>query len=322
MSSRGVQDSRFPNASQRRRRVVRIRLAAVGSLAAVAAVFAVIVFSSMAGSGSHPPNPSLQRSPGSAVGRPGVSSGTGKSATTAVPILAYHVINVPPPQSSASPRLYVPAVDFSMQMAALRAAGWHAVTLDQLRAHWTRGASLGPDKPIVITFDTGYASQSTNALPVLKRIGWVGVENLRVSGLPASEGGLTDVQIRGLVAAGWELDTQGLSQPDLTVLSPGQLRSEIAVARQELRSRYGVPVNWFCYPSGRYDATVVAAVRAAGFVGASTVIPGWVGAAGDRFRLPRLDVVGGTSPSALLSQIASAEGDAPPPPADRGSPTA
>jgi peptidoglycan/xylan/chitin deacetylase (PgdA/CDA1 family) len=221
-------------------------------------------------------------------------------------------------QSSASPDLYVPADEFSAQMDALKAGGWHAVTLDQLQAYWTRGASLGSGKPIVITFDGGYASHYTNALPVLKRLGWAGVENLPVSGLPPSEGGLTDAQVRGLIDAGWELDTQGIGQTDLTSLSAGQLSQELTGARQTLHSRYGVAVNWFSYPSGRYDPTVTAAVRDAGFAGSTTVVHGWASPQGDRFRLPRVPVVGGTAPSDLLSQIAAAEPNTSAPAASTG----
>ena len=71
-----------------------------------------------------------------------------------------------------------------------------------------------------------------------------------------------------------------------------------------------MPVNWFCYPSGHYDATVIAAVKAAGFVGSTTVIPGWASGGEDPYRLPRLRVLGGTTPSGLLSQIASSESTA------------
>jgi peptidoglycan/xylan/chitin deacetylase (PgdA/CDA1 family) len=187
------------------------------------------------------------------------------------------------------------------------------VTLDQLQAYWTRGVSLGPGKPIVLTFDSGYASQYTNALPVLERLGWRGVENLEVTGLPPSEGGLADAQIRALIAAGWELDSQGLSQADLTSLGTAALTEQVATARQTLRSRYGVPVNWFSYPSGDYDPTVIAAVRGAGFVGSTTVAPGWASRREDRYALPRLRVLGGTSPSALLAQIAAARSVTAPP---------
>jgi peptidoglycan/xylan/chitin deacetylase (PgdA/CDA1 family) len=313
MSFRDAQ-ARRRDRGERQPRVTRRRCAALGSLILVIAVVAVIVLGSGRGSGSHRLKAAAQRP----TKTDAISGSAPSPGTATVPILGYHVINVAPPQSSAPPGLYVSAEEFSSQMDALKANGWHAVTLDQLEAYWTRGAPLGPGKPIVITFDTGYASQYTNALPVLKRLGWVAVENLQVSGLPPSEGGLLDSQVRGLVAAGWELDTQGVSGADLITLDSDHLRAEVAGARQLLRSRYGIPVDWFSYPLGHYDATVITAVRAAGFVGSTTVIKGWASPQQDRFRLPRLQVLGGTSPPALLSQIASAKATTPAPPAYSG----
>ena len=61
--------------------------------------------------------------------------------------------------------------------------------------------------------------------------------------------------------------------------------------------------------------------RAAGFVGSTTVIPGWAGPSSDPYRLPRLRVLGGTSPSALLAQIATARAGSPPPSSYGGSGT-
>jgi peptidoglycan/xylan/chitin deacetylase (PgdA/CDA1 family) len=229
-----------------------------------------------------------------------------------VPVLMYHVIN-PPIPSAPYPGLYVPKAEFADQMRALKTAGWHAVTMDQLAAYWTRGVPLPPGKPIVLTFDNGYVSQYTNALPVLRRLGWVGVENIQLTGLPPSQGGLSEGQVRALIKAGWELDTQGMSHADLITLGPASLHYQVAIARQMLRRRYGVPVNWFAYPSGHYNATVIRALKAAGFVGSETVVPGWASPHEGRFRLPRLRVLGGTSPEALLAQIAAARGAAPPP---------
>ncbi len=246
---------------------------------------------------------------------------TGRPGTTAVPVLMYHVI-APPPPGAPFPGLYVPAAEFAAQMEALKSDGWHAVTLDQLKAYWTRGAPLGAGKPIVITFDNGYRSQYVNALPVLQRLHWVADENIQLSGLPPSQGGLADAQVRGLVAAGWELDTQGISHADLITLTPSALHYQVAIARQILRRRYGVPVNWFCYPSGHYDATVISAVHAAGFIGSTTVVPGWAAPSSDPYRLPRLRVLGDTSPAALLSQIAVARSASTPPTAYGGSGTA
>jgi peptidoglycan/xylan/chitin deacetylase (PgdA/CDA1 family) len=283
------------------------RFAALGSLILVLAVVVVIVLDSARGPGSHHTNSSLttsarrrhQRSSGSRVAVQAGSEG--------VPILVYHVINTQPAGSSANPALYVPADEFSSQMSALKAAGWHAVTLNQVEAYWTRGTSLGPGKPIVITFDNGYSSQYSNALPILKGLGWVGVENLEVSGVPASEGGLTATEIRGLIDAGWELDTQGLTHVDLATLDPTQLSNQVTASRQTLQSQFGVSVNWFSYPSGDYNPTVMAAVRSAGYLGAMTVNPGWARRQQNRFSLPRLVVAAGTSPSQLLARITSAQ---------------
>jgi peptidoglycan/xylan/chitin deacetylase (PgdA/CDA1 family) len=323
MSDFDIEARRSERAQQRRRRHRRRRFGVLGALVLVVAIVIAIVVGAAGGSSRKTSSEKLAKSNPHrrAAQRVGpvtpVAKGTGKAGKVSVPILMYHVIN-PPPARAPFPGLYVPSPEFAAQMQALKHAGYHAVTLDQLLAYWTRGVPLGHGKPIVLTFDNGYQSQYTNALPVLKQLGWAGVENIQLTGLPPAQGGLTETQVKGLISDGWELDTQGISHADLTTLDTSELRYQIEIARQELRSRYGVPVEWFCYPSGHYDATVVAAVRAAGFVGSTTVVPGWASGQTDRYRLPRLRVLGGTSPSALLAQIAGAEGDGPAPPSYNG----
>jgi peptidoglycan/xylan/chitin deacetylase (PgdA/CDA1 family) len=307
---------------QRRRAQVRRRRIVAGGLLVlvIAAIVATVASAVSGGAGSASraaaPRHAARHLAAARGARPRPSPpparGTGPPGTASVPILMYHVIN-PPPHSVPYPGLYVPAPEFAAQMHALKDAGWHAVTMDELQAYWTRGVPLGPGKPIVLSFDNGYASQYTNALPVLRSLGWVGVENIQLTGLPESQGGLTDAQVRGLIRAGWELDTQGISHADLIALDAAQLHYQVTTARQILQRRYHQPVNWFCYPSGHYNATVIAEVKRAGFIGSTTVIPGWAGPSDDRYRLPRLRVLGGTSPSALLAQIAAAQHSSLPP---------
>jgi peptidoglycan/xylan/chitin deacetylase (PgdA/CDA1 family) len=328
MESEQLYRRRAERAEIRRRRARRRRAVAVGALLVVVAAAGVAVASALGGgSGTKATTAASKGAAHRARTAPdaaathqarGASTAavlgppTGRPGTAAVPVLMYHVI-APPPPSAPYPGLYVLPGLFAQQMQGLKNAGWRPVTLDQLRAYWTRGARLPPGKPIVLTFDNGYRSQYTNALPVLKRLGWVADENIQLSGLPPSQGGLTDAQVRGLIDSGWELDTQGISHADLITLDSAELHDQVATARQIIRRRYGVPVNWFCYPSGHYNATVIDEVRAAGFVGSTTVVPGWAGPSSDMYTLPRLRVLGGTSPSALLDQIASSHGASPPP---------
>jgi len=340
MNEQELRARRLARQRAREARARRRRLFAVGALAVVAIVAIVIGLAAAGGGKTSPPTTATNAAQTGHHSAGGARSahvkaftasrlprttvtgtGTGKPGTATVPVLMYHVIN-PPPAGAPFPGLYVPSDEFAAQMQALKAAGWHAVTMDQLEAYWTRGVPLGPGKPVVLTFDNGYASQYENALPILKRLGWVGNENIQLTGLPPSQGGLTDSQVRGLIAAGWELDTQGISHADLITLDASQLKYQVASARETLRKRYSVPVNWFCYPSGHYDATVIAAVKAAGFVGSTTVIPGWATPREDPYRLPRLRVLGGTSPGALLQQIATAQSNGAPPASYGGSGTA
>ena len=236
----------------------------------------------------------------------------GPPGQDAVPILMYHVI-AEPPQGAPFPGLYVGPQEFTEQMLALKRGGWHAVTPDQVEAYWMQGRPLGAGRPIVVSFDNGYQSQFTQALPVLRQLGWVAEENLQLTGLPPSQGGLSQREIRGLIAAGWELDTQGFSHADLITLDAQQLNYQVAVSRRTLQHRYGVPVNWFCYPSGHYDPTVVAAVKAAGYTGSTTVVPGWAHRNDDPYRLHRLRVLRGTTGSQLLALLAGIREDPPAP---------
>jgi peptidoglycan/xylan/chitin deacetylase (PgdA/CDA1 family) len=306
MSFRGEQRGRTAKSGGHGFPMTPGRVGALGSLIVVAAAIVLIVIDSGPDKNSRPATLSSAPAAPSPKSKKAIRS-TAQPASTSVPILVYHVINAQPPGSSANPALYVPTSEFSSQMQTLKANGWHAVTLNQLEACWTHGTSLGPGHPFVITFDNGYASQYANALPVLKGLGWPAVENLQVNGLSPSDGGLSGAQIRGLIAAGWELDTQGVNHTNLTTLNTAELSNELTVARQMLQSTYGVPVNWFSYPSGDYNPTVTAAVRAAGYVGATTVNQGWASAQQDRFRLPSLPVTAGTTPAQLLAQIASAK---------------
>ena len=305
------------------RRSVRRRRLSVGLLAALAvAVLAIVLLAGHSGGGGQGTAPTASAGSTSAHLRAGsaqtAAAGartgalSGPPGTAPVPILMYHVI-APAPAGAPFPGLYVEPQEFAEQMQALKQAGWHAVTLDEVEAYWQRGVPLGTAKPIVLSFDNGYHSQYAQALPVLRSLGWVGDENLQLSGLPPSQGGLSRRQVRLMIRDGWELDTQGYSHADLITLDAEQLHYQVAVARQLLQQRFHVPVNWFCYPSGHYDPTVVAAVRDAGFTGSTTVVPGWAHPSDDRYRLPRLRVLGGTSATALLSLLAAVREDPPAP---------
>ena len=108
----------------------------------------------------------------------------------------------------------------------------------------------------------------------MQRRSWPGVLNLAVKNLQVS-GGLSEPKVRRLLADGWELASHTLTHPHLPGLDADNLTREVSRSRAVLREKFGAPVDFFCYPAGRYDANVIGAVRLAGYLGATTTIEGF-----------------------------------------------
>ena len=294
---------------QRRLRSRRRRIAA-GVLVLVAASAVAVVLLASSGGGDHTavlvPGAGRSRSSGGAGSAPSGGAGPVRNSTPQpgwgphtgpVPILEYHVLGSPE-QAVPYPELYVARPDFHRQMDWLERAGYQAVTLEQVEEAWSEGGSL-PPKPVVLSFDDGYRPQYTYALPELRRHGWAGVLNLKAEGSD-----LYPSNVEAMIAAGWELAAHTIHHLDLTTLDASQLREETAGARAILRREYGVPVRNFCYPAGRFDSTVIAAVKAAGYTGATTEVPGY--ASRDRpYELNRFEVLRSSGVGGVAADLRS-----------------
>jgi peptidoglycan/xylan/chitin deacetylase (PgdA/CDA1 family) len=213
--------------------------------------------------------------------------------TRPVPILMYHVLATPGP-SVPFRELYVSPSTFAAQVRALARAGYRAVTLDRVFAAWHGRATL-PRLPIVLSFDDGYPPDLTVALPVLRARRWPGVLNLQVGNLEARK-------VKELLAAGWEVDAHTFTHPNLTHVGAARLWHEVHGSRVSIHRTYGIPVDFFCYPSGRYDAAVLAAVRRAGYKGATTTRLG-LARRSHLYTLDRIRVPNGETPAALLAEL-------------------
>jgi peptidoglycan/xylan/chitin deacetylase (PgdA/CDA1 family) len=229
------------------------------------------------------------------------SSAQPKPDRRPVPILMYHVVADPPP-SAPYPDLYVPREELEAQVRWLDRAGFEAVTLARVYDAWHGRATL-PRRPIVLSFDDGYRSHLTAALPILARRHWPGVLNLDVSNLGPSWR-ISPRGVRRLIAAGWEIDAHSLTHPDVSALSGAALDHEVSGSRREIARRFGVVPRFFCYPAGRYDAEAIAAVRRAGFDGATTTREG-LAEPGTPFTLRRIRVSRGDGATGLARKLAT-----------------
>lgn len=281
-------------------RVPGRRAAAVAALAVAIGVCAGVAISHLGGSSGRHRNHHGGTAPASAT----APAGEVRNATTQpgwqpytgpVPILEYHVLGAAP-EGAPYPELYVTRPDFHRQMSWLDEHGFEAVTLETVEKAWYHGGTL-PAKPVVISFDDGYRPQFTYALPELRKHGWPGVLNLKAEGSD-----LYTSNVEAMIDAGWELAAHTIHHLDLTTLEPEQLEEEVAGSREMLRREYHVPVADFCYPAGQFDETVIAAVEAAGYTGATTEIPGDAERSSP-YELKRFEILGSTGVSGLKEDL-------------------
>ena len=205
------------------------------------------------------------------------------------------------PVGAPYPELYVQKADFRAQIQWLVRRGYHAVTLRAVWEHWHGGRPL-PRRPIVISFDDGFRSTVTVALPALRAHGWPAVLNLALHHLDV-RWGVWSRDVRAMLANGWELASHTLTHPDLTGVGDSRLEREVAGSRRVLAHRFSVPVDFFCYPSGRYDLRVTARVEQAGYLGATTTVGG-LARPDEAYTLRRVRVSRSDGVAGLVSTLA------------------
>jgi peptidoglycan/xylan/chitin deacetylase (PgdA/CDA1 family) len=215
----------------------------------------------------------------------------------------YHYIRVnPDPADKIGFGLSVTPADFAAQMAFLADRGYKTIALDQLGS-----PEAATGKAVVITFDDGYADAFAEAAPVLAQYGFKGTFYI-ITALVDAPRYLTWDQIRALAADGHTIGSHTVGHPDLRTLGPAALQAQLQNSRAVLEEHLGRPVLDFCYPAGKFNAAVEAAVGAAGYRTAVTTRGGWSPAGEDSLALTRVRVSGGMS----LVQFAEAIGEVAP----------
>ncbi|MEU5884618.1 polysaccharide deacetylase family protein [Spirillospora sp. NPDC047279] len=231
----------------------------------------------------------------SSPGGMGSASGT-SSAGGGIPVLMYHSIREHPPRETAG--LAVRPGAFADQMALLADRGFTPIPFSALRG----GGDL-PRRPVVITFDDGYADFHEHALPVLDghgftatvfvTTGWLADAGADAAGRPL-DAMLSWAQVGEATAHGIEIGGHSHSHPQLDQLGDAALRDELTRNRGLLEDRLGRPVRTMAYPFGYSSVRVRRAVRAAGYDAACSV-ENRLGGVDDVLAIPRLTVRMSTS---------------------------
>jgi peptidoglycan/xylan/chitin deacetylase (PgdA/CDA1 family) len=225
-------------------------------------------------------------------------------------MLEYHFIRDPDPANpvgSLGWNLSTTPANFAEEMALLAYDHVHVMTLYEFA--YDLHNSLQPTCPsVVLTFDDGYASVATVVAPILYSYDFPGASFV-ISGLIGHDAYMTAQQIQWVASLGINIGDHTVTHPNLTSLSAAASEAEIVDAQKTLEPLAGMGVVDFCYPSGRYDAQVVAQLQAAGFRDAFAETNGAAETWANRFWLSRYEVLGSWTVAGWARTI----GIAPPP---------
>jgi len=202
-----------------------------------------------------------------------------------VPILMYHEIGTP---SGPWKELYVEPETFTQQLDWLKANGYSTVGLADVYDHWYNKKPL-PEKPIVLTFDDGYRSMFELVMPLLLARDMQATFFLYPSKFNTPTG-LTPEMVADMAKQGMEIGSHTSTHNDLTKISAQQLKKELGDSKKYLEEITQKPVDFLCYPAGRFNSQVIEETKKRGYLAAVTTQMGNASPNQDPFQWKRIRI--------------------------------
>ena len=173
---------------------------------------------------------------------------------SSVPILMYHSISHGD-DSSVHPyyRIQTTPEVFAQHMVFLRDHGYRAVNVQQA-VDILRGEGTATGKPVVLTFDDGYADFYREAFPVLAQYGFTATVYLPTAYIGDSRRSfkghecLTWNEVRQLQTHGITFGSHTMTHPQLQLLSQAEVQRELHDSRATIEDAVGTSVSSFAYP--------------------------------------------------------------------------
>lgn len=240
-----------------------------------------------------------------AVNISGARQSPAVSGLQGIRVLMYHRV-VPADDEAAHEERTISVVDFRRHLDLIERWGYTPITFaDYLLIR--NGELSPPRKPIIITFDDGYADIYTVALPVLQEFGMKAVVFVTAEpGLTVNRwdvGGTTPLndlmneqQILQLHDVGFEIGSHSMTHPNLSQLPRDQAWEEILRSRMRLEILLNGPVRTFAYPYGLHNETIRELVVQAGYQFACSAWTGPMRFETDPYDIRRLEVSDATNP--------------------------
>ena len=197
-----------------------------------------------------------------------------KGLTQNLKVLLYHRIVADDSQNRGS-EICLPQSTFRRHLEYLDRLGFTTITFEDYNL-CMKGELNFPKKPIILSFDDGYADTFEQAFPLIQEFGMRGVvfvlgdRTIRVNwwdrDLAVPTPLLQDHQILELHEAGWEIGSHALTHKPLLHLSKEEMWEEVSRSRMNLEIMLNRPVVSFAYPFGQVTPVIKQIVKDGGYI--------------------------------------------------------
>lgn len=198
-----------------------------------------------------------------------------------VSVLGYHDFSEHLPETA----MRIRTSKFRKQLETIRQLGITVISLEDFIA-WKKGARTIPEKSLLLTFDDGWKSVYTDALPILREFGYPFTLFLYKNYVDGGGKALTTPMIKELVAAGATLGSHSISHPYPLTLKKYRnksadaydafLRKEMGESKRFLESKFAVKITTYSYPGGYFTEEMLPLGKEFGYTHCFTVLPGKV----------------------------------------------
>lgn len=183
------------------------------------------------------------------------------------PILEYHQVTDEPLDPDFE--VYnVPPAEFSAQLDYLQAEGYTTITLEDF-VQAVRGYHPLPPKPIVLTFDDGYADNYTTMLPILEAHSMKAVVFVITNEL-GKKNYLTFDNLKDMQRRGIEIGSHTADHLPLTTLDEKARLWQVRQSKIYLEWSGLKPICSLSYPNGAFSPEVVELLRRENYLAAVT----------------------------------------------------
>ena len=180
-----------------------------------------------------------------------------------LPVLGYHAVGDQRPGLES--HLVLPEREFHQHLDWLLALGYRTVRLEDIVAAFDGTDSL-PPRPVLLTFDDGYAELASTAFPALEARGMTASVFVVTRHLGGSNvwdnapGGpsvplLTSADVKSWHGKGIQFGAHTRTHPRLSQLQPDAAAREISGSADDLAAIIGERIRAFAYPYGDADPT-------------------------------------------------------------------